>query len=76
MSMQIQSIGFLSHLQSKGVTGPFMVIGPLSTLPNWVNEFERFCPSFTPLLYHGSPKEREKMRATRLKLGRSHEPTS
>eukprot|EP00798_Chlamydomonas_sp_ICE-L_P024975 gene24975-10636_t len=64
----IQTIGFLSLLNTKGVGGPFLVVGPLSTLPNWVNEFHRFCPSLPPLLYHGDKKEREHLRRTRLKL--------
>ena len=46
----VQTIGFLSHLRSKGVLGPYLVIGPLSTLSNWVNEFHKFCPSFPVVL--------------------------
>lgn len=38
LMMQIQTIGFLSHLRTKGVRGPFLVVGPLSTLSNWVSE--------------------------------------
>lgn len=37
----IQTIGFLSHLKSKGLDGPYMIIAPLSTLSNWVNEISR-----------------------------------
>lgn len=36
----VQTIGFLSHLRNKGVLGPYLVIGPLSTLPNWLSEFQ------------------------------------
>ncbi|KXS22506.1 hypothetical protein M427DRAFT_130174 [Gonapodya prolifera JEL478] len=36
----IQSIGFLHQLYTRfGVKGPFLVIAPLSTLPNWEREF-------------------------------------
>ncbi|XP_072989516.1 ATP-dependent DNA helicase DDM1 isoform X3 [Typha latifolia] len=38
----IQTIGFLAHLKGKGLDGPYMVIAPLSTLSNWVNEVSRF----------------------------------
>ena len=38
----VQTIGFLSHLRSKGILGPYLVIGPLSTLSNWVSEFKRW----------------------------------
>ena len=47
-------VGFLSHLRNKGVMGPYLVVGPLSTLPNWVNEFKRWTPDVPVLLYHGS----------------------
>ncbi|XP_076059020.1 lymphoid-specific helicase-like isoform X2 [Oratosquilla oratoria] len=40
----IQCIGIICHLVKKGVPGPFLVVAPLSTLPNWVSEFKRFAP--------------------------------
>jgi SNF2 family DNA or RNA helicase len=55
-------------LRQNGVRGPFLVIGPLSTLPNWINEFQRFCPGMPALMYHGSRAEREELRRTRLKV--------
>jgi hypothetical protein len=62
----VQTIGFLSHLKSKGVHGPFLIVGPLSTLPNWVAEVERWTPSIGAVLYHGSKDERAALRRTRL----------
>ena len=62
----VQTIGFLSHLKSKGVHGPFLVVGPLSTLPNWVAEVERWTPSIGAVLYHGTKEERADLRAARL----------
>uniref|UniRef100_A0A0D9X368 Helicase C-terminal domain-containing protein n=1 Tax=Leersia perrieri TaxID=77586 RepID=A0A0D9X368_9ORYZ len=38
----IQTIGFLAHLKGKGLDGPYLIIAPLSTLSNWVNEISRF----------------------------------
>tara|TARA_R110002050_G_scaffold152418_2_gene279850 strand:- start:923 stop:1081 length:159 start_codon:yes stop_codon:yes gene_type:complete len=35
------------------VAGPYLVVGPLSTLSNWVKEFERFAPEIPVVLYHG-----------------------
>ncbi len=67
--VQIQTIAFLSHLYGKGIKGPFMVLAPLSTLPNWVSEFERFCPTMSTVLYHGSKQERVALRNKRMKLG-------
>lgn len=69
MRLQVQTIGLLSYVKHKGVNGPFLVIGPLSTLTNWVNEFQRFCPDMPALLYHGSPREREVLRRTRMRVG-------
>ena len=62
----VQTIGFLSHLKSKGVHGPFLIVGPLSTLPNWVAEVQRWTPSINAVLYHGSKEERAALRAERL----------
>ena len=36
----VQSIALLAHLRGMGVAGPFLVVGPLSTLQNWANEFK------------------------------------
>jgi len=64
-----QTIGFLSHLRHKGINGPFLVLGPLSTLPNWVSEIERFCPSMPAVLYHGSADDRAEIRRTKMPKG-------
>lgn len=58
----IQTIAFLAFLREKGTTGPFLVVAPLSTLSNWVDEFSKWTPSIPKLLYHGTPDEREALR--------------
>ncbi|XP_021757499.1 ATP-dependent DNA helicase DDM1-like [Chenopodium quinoa] len=58
----IQTIGFLAHLKGKGLDGPYMVIAPLSTLSNWMNEMIRFTPSVKAIIYHGDAKERNQIR--------------
>jgi len=65
----VQTIGFLSHLRAKGILGPYLVIGPLSTLSNWVSEFKRWTPSIPVILYHGTKQERAEKRM-------EHMPTS
>lgn len=55
----LQCIAFLSYLISNGVTGPFLVVVPLSTLSNWYNEVQRFAPSIKTLKYTGSKQERQ-----------------
>ncbi|DBA71579.1 TPA: hypothetical protein ACH3X2_001044 [Trebouxia sp. C0005] len=65
----VQTIGFLSHLREKNIYGPFMVVGPLSTLSNWVDEFKRWLPSMNVILYHGSKDERQKLRTKHMPHG-------
>lgn len=42
-----------------GVSGPFLVVAPLATLPNWVREFEKWLPDHPVIRYHGSAADRE-----------------
>lgn len=58
----LQVIALFCHLYEMGVHGPFLVVAPLSTIPNWLNEFTRFAPKVPCLLYHGSVKERTELR--------------
>ena len=68
--VQVQTIGFLCHLRNTGhINGPYMVLGPLSTLTNWVSEFERWAPGFPVVLYHGSKQERIDIRAKHMPVG-------
>eukprot|EP00803_Ostreobium_quekettii_P009166 evm.model.scf_268.3 EVM.evm.TU.scf_268.3 scf_268:59398-67593(-) len=65
----IQTIAFLSHLRNNGVMGPFLIVAPLSTLANWMSEFECFAPSIPALMYHGSKQEREQLRKLKIPAG-------
>lgn len=38
----VQTIGLLSHLKANKMHGPFLIVAPLSTLSNWVNEIKRY----------------------------------
>ncbi|KAJ1024722.1 hypothetical protein NDA16_002762 [Ustilago loliicola] len=64
----LQTISFLAHLREKGVWGPFLVVAPLSTINNWVLEFERFTPDIPAIMYHGDPEERRVIRDRRLRM--------
>lgn len=57
----IQVIALVAHLLTQGVSGPFLVVAPLATLPNWVREFQKWLPSQPVLRYHGTAPEREAM---------------
>ena len=43
----------------QGVGGPFLVVVPLSTVPNWIREFRRWLPQCNALVYVGDTKSRE-----------------
>ncbi|KAL3673401.1 hypothetical protein V7S43_001115 [Phytophthora oleae] len=44
--------------------GRFLVVAPLSVLPNWMEQFEQFAPSISTLLYIGSANDREATQKT------------
>ncbi|XP_051166956.1 ATP-dependent helicase brm isoform X2 [Leptopilina boulardi] len=69
----IQTIGLVTYLmEKKKVNGPFLIIVPLSTLSNWVLEFEKWAPSVVVVSYKGSPAGRRaiqsQMRATKFNV--------
>ncbi|KAL3922843.1 MAG: hypothetical protein SGILL_001987, partial [Bacillariaceae sp.] len=71
----VQTIAFLAslaHRRSSEIKGggenehysvplPHLIVVPVSTLPNWVREFEKFAPHMNVLKYHGSQEEREEL---------------
>jgi SNF2 family DNA or RNA helicase len=59
----VQTISFLGYLKRErggcsNKVKPHLIVVPASTLANWQNEFERFCPSLIVFTYHGSQNER------------------
>jgi len=54
----IQVIALFAHLMTQDVSGPFLVVAPLATLPNWIREFEKWLPSLPVVRYHGTREER------------------
>lgn len=54
----VQTIGFLAFLRERGTYGPFLIVGPLSTINNWHAEFQKWAPSIPSLVYHGSKEVR------------------
>lgn len=58
----IQTISLITFLMEyKKQNGPFLVIVPLSTLTNWVNEFNKWAPSVSTLVYKGTPNVRKQL---------------
>jgi ATP-dependent helicase STH1/SNF2 len=56
----IQSISLLTYVfEIKHNHGPFLVVVPLSTLSNWVNEFKKWAPDLVVVIYKGAPQARK-----------------
>lgn len=54
----IQSLTFVNSVYEYGIRGPFLVIAPLSTIPNWQREFEGWT-NLNVIVYHGSATSRQ-----------------
>ncbi|XP_019754078.1 ATP-dependent helicase brm [Dendroctonus ponderosae] len=60
----IQTIALLTYLmEKKKVNGPFLIIVPLSTISNWMLEFEKWGPSVQVIAYKGTPGVRRTIQA-------------
>ena len=55
----VMCIALLNDIvQNCGVDGPFLIVAPLSTLPNWIREFKNWS-NIDTILFHGSQQDRE-----------------
>lgn len=63
----VQLISFLAFLRENGTNGPFLILGPLSTVSNWVKEFAFWTPKIPVVMYHGNPQIRAGLRRKELK---------
>jgi len=64
----LQTISLLTYLrESRGVTGPHIVIVPKSVVGNWIKEFRKWSPSINAVRMGGTKDERTKARDTFLK---------
>lgn len=56
----LQSISIMAyHYEYLKIQGPHLVCVPKSTLSNWMNELNRWCPSLRAIRFHGEKEERE-----------------
>ncbi|GMF37014.1 unnamed protein product [Phytophthora fragariaefolia] len=61
----LQVISFVAALeainqeQKKSRRSQYLVVAPLSVLPNWMEQFEQFAPSVSTVMYIGPAKDRE-----------------
>uniref|UniRef100_A0A914WHX1 Helicase ATP-binding domain-containing protein n=1 Tax=Plectus sambesii TaxID=2011161 RepID=A0A914WHX1_9BILA len=56
----IQAIAVVCSLYENGFVNerPVFIVAPLSTLGNWMREFQKFAPKIPVMIYHGSGAER------------------
>ena len=60
----IQCVTMLNFLfEQVNLTGPFLVVVPLSTLPNWKKEFNIWAPNLNTVVYIGDGNSREVVRS-------------
>jgi hypothetical protein len=72
-SRTIQTISLVAFLREVGTFGPFLIIAPLSTTTNWIDEFQRWTPSISVALYHGTKAERAELRKVHFKNPQSRD---
>ncbi|CAF3864024.1 unnamed protein product [Rotaria magnacalcarata] len=61
----IQTIALITYLMEvKKVNGPYLIIVPLSTLANWVNEFSKWSPAVSIIIFKGNPQVRKSLGQT------------
>lgn len=58
----IQTIALFCYLmEHKQNYGPFLIVVPLTTLSNWVYEFDKWAPSVKKVVYKGTPPHRKSL---------------
>lgn len=56
----VQTISLIALLrEQENYLGPHLIVAPLSTLSNWINEFQHWTPSIPVIMYHGTPQQRK-----------------
>ncbi|CAK7213135.1 Putative ATPase [Sporothrix bragantina] len=63
----VQTISLIALLrEQESYLGPHLIVAPLSTLNNWINEFQRWTPSIPVVMYHGTPQQRKDLFKNRI----------
>ncbi|KAK3940310.1 hypothetical protein QBC46DRAFT_385829 [Diplogelasinospora grovesii] len=63
----VQTISLIALLrEQENYLGPHLIIAPLSTLSNWLDEFHRWVPSIPVVMYHGTRQQRAEIFKTKI----------
>ncbi|KAI9152135.1 Lymphoid-specific helicase [Paramyrothecium foliicola] len=63
----VQTISLIALLrEQENYLGPHLIVAPLSTLSNWMEEFEKWTPSIPVTMYHGTKPERDQIFRTKM----------
>lgn len=62
----MQTISLIAHLREQDYLGPHLIVAPLSTLSNWMDEFQKWCPSIPVVLFHGDANKRAHIKKTQM----------
>lgn len=67
----LQVISFLSYLKyERGISGPHLIVVPLSVMSAWMTEFKRWSPGFRVVRYHGPLAERRRLQQDDASFGK------
>ncbi|QUC16761.1 uncharacterized protein UV8b_01002 [Ustilaginoidea virens] len=63
----VQTIALIALLrEQENYLGPHLIVAPLSTLSNWMDEFHKWTPSIPAVMYHGDRAQRQDIFQTKL----------
>ncbi|KAF4123035.1 ATP-dependent DNA helicase [Geosmithia morbida] len=63
----VQTISLIALLrEQEDYLGPHLIVAPLSTLSNWMDEFHKWVPSIPVVMFHGTKEEREQIFSTKM----------
>ena len=57
-TVQVVALAGCCFFERKAAARPFIIVVPLSALPHWVREFNKWTPHLNVVAYHGNAQAR------------------